>query len=108
MGGYFILPLAWNDVDEAADIILDRDPGAVEVVARLYDAVEETAGLVAQQPQIYTRHPFYDETAHLRRRTVMGFSSYTMYFKLEPERIVVVAILHGASEHGRAIKDREQ
>ena len=100
---YRVLPEVWKDVERASDFILERDPDAVNIVSRFYEAVEVTAEAIADFPLGYTRHSHYrQETEGLRRRFLKGFKRYTVYYRVAEDGIPeLVRILHSARDHGK-------
>lgn len=105
---YRVLPEAWKDVERASDFILERDPDAVGVVYRFYEAVGVTGEAIADLPLGYTAHPHYrKETEGLRRRLLTGFKRYTVYYRVADDGVPeLVRVLHGARDHGALLEDK--
>lgn len=56
------------------------------------ERVQETLDLIAERPELYPR-----VFRNLRRATVQRFP-YLVIYEIEPERVVVVAVVHGSRD----------
>jgi toxin ParE1/3/4 len=98
-----IFPAAEADVDAAAQFIA-RDNLAAAL--RFYDCVDLTYWQIRDHP---TRWPRYElnETrlANLRKRSVVKFPNYLVFYRLGERTIEVIRVLHGARDIGAILQD---
>lgn len=79
------LPGAENEMFEAARFYESRKPGLSK---DFLDEVERTIVSVEKQPHLGAKH-----SANIRRRIIRRFPFGVLY-AVEPDRIVVVAVMH--------------
>jgi plasmid stabilization system protein ParE len=89
-------PQALAELLEARTWYEDQRPGLGTVFAA---AVDRTTNLIVQHPLLFAR-----VHGAIRRAHVPGFP-YGAYFRVSPEEIVVVAIMHG-KRHPRRWQSR--
>lgn len=91
-----ILPAADIDLDEAA-LYVAQD--SVEQAQRLYDAADATFRLIreyqARGPQCQFDHP---RLRSVRRCAIVGFRNHLVFYRVEPNIVEVIRILHGARD----------
>ena len=84
-------PAAAEEYAEAAQYYADIRP---ELGGRFYDEVERAIGEIRQQPE---RFRFFDPPA---QRHLCRVFPYAVIFLNEPDRVWIVAVMHGARRPG--------
>jgi toxin ParE1/3/4 len=94
--GLRILPAADHDVDEVAAYFAKE---SIEQATRFYDAVSATYKMILEAPN---RWPFYGLThprlRELRKRSVVGFRNYLVFYRIDADMVEIVRVLHGARD----------
>ena len=95
-------PAADADLDEIASFIAqDNLPAAL----RFYDAVDITYQQICNHPNRYPRFEVgVPRLAGIRRRSVVGFSNYLVFYRVENENVLIIRVLHGARDLPRALE----
>jgi plasmid stabilization system protein ParE len=89
---------AENDLEQIADYIAQDDPRrALSFVQELRSKCE---GLL-DAPNSFVFVPRFDH--HGIRRRVYG--NYLIFYRVEPEKVVIIHILHGATDYGAILFD---
>lgn len=87
------------DLAEIADWIAADNPArAVTFVAELQAACERI-GLNPRATPIVPRYG----SEHIRRRV---YRKYLIFYRVEPKRVVILHILHGARDHDRIVRGK--
>ena len=98
-----IYPAADADVDGAAFFIAQD---SVEAALRFYDAVDQTFRHIRDHP---TRWPRYEldhpKLANVRKRAVVGFQNYLVFYQIDADVVAVIRVLHGARDIPSVIAD---
>ncbi|MEP9378280.1 type II toxin-antitoxin system RelE/ParE family toxin [Aquabacter sp. CN5-332] len=80
------------DLESIADHIARQSPGRAEsFIGELEGACLSLAGAAQAYPLV----PFYEKTG-IRRRV---FGNYLIFFKLSPEAVEILRVLHGAMDY---------
>lgn len=91
-----ILPAADADVDGAANYICKDN---LEAALRFYDAVDATYAEIRLYP---TRWAIYDlpclQLSNVRKRSVVGFDAYLIFYRLDHRVVEVIRVLQGARD----------
>ena len=91
-----IFPAAEADVDSAAQFIAADNLAAA---LRFYDSVDSTYSQILDHP---VRWPPYEldepRLANVRKRSVLKFPNYLVFYRIEDQRIEVIRVLHGARD----------
>lgn len=86
-------PAASRELESIGDYIARENPRrAVAFVEEL----EASAVEIGANPKAYALVPRYE--AHGIRRRLHG--SYLIFFRIEPDRVTILHILHGARDYG--------
>lgn len=94
------LEAALDDLDAIADYISQDSPAfASVVVQKALSAARDLCG----SARVGRRVPEWDDDT-LRQRLVY---SYRLIYRIEPEKVVVLAVIHGARLLPDELKDRE-
>jgi toxin ParE1/3/4 len=90
-------PEAERDMDLQALYYLQH--AGLAIASRFYDAVQETANLIASQPEIGQRFSTADSRhAGVRFRRVSGFGEHLMFYQAGSDVIEIVRVLHGKQD----------
>jgi toxin ParE1/3/4 len=93
-----IFPAAENDVDAAARFIAQDNLAAA---LRFYDSVDSTYCQILDHPTRWPRYELDDaRLANLRRRSVVKFPKYLVFYRIDEQRVEVIRVLHGARDIG--------
>ncbi|HEX5242757.1 MAG TPA: type II toxin-antitoxin system RelE/ParE family toxin [Tepidisphaeraceae bacterium] len=91
-----IMPAADTDVDQAAAYIAED---SLDSALRFYDAVGVTFRELREHPE---RWPLFElsnpRLEGLRKRAVIGFHRYIVFYRIEGRIVRVVRVLHGARD----------
>jgi len=91
-----IYPSADADVDDAARFIAQDN---LTAALRFYDAVDQTYRQIREHP---TRWPRYEldhpRLANLRKRSVLGFRNYLVFYQIDVNIVEIIRVLHGARD----------
>ncbi len=88
---FIIRPQAQQDIIEIIDYIAEDNLDAAE---HFYPSVQRTARSIAQMPRAYPALYFYK---NIRHRSVLDFSRYRLFYKINnDDTIDVVAVLHSS------------
>ncbi len=91
-----ILAVAERDIDEAAAFIAED---SVDAAARFYDAVEVTCRDICEHPKRWPRYVLnHARLRDVRKRTVMKFSSWLIFYRTTGESVEIIRVLHGARD----------
>ena len=91
-----IRPAADRDISAAAEYLAGE---SVEAALRFLDRVGETLGLIREGPRRWAEYPMADaRLAGLRRRSVVGFPRYLVFYLVEDELVDVLRVLHSARD----------
>ena len=92
-----IRPAADHDIDAAAAYIAQD---SVEQAFRVYDSIDETFRLIREAPQAWPIYELIDHPrlAGVRRRPVVGFQNYLVFYLLSEGIVDVLRVLHGARD----------
>ena len=84
---------AENDVEQIVDYIAERNPQrALSCIRELRGKCEE----LVDNPSGFSLVPRYER--HSIRRRVHG--DYLIFYRIDNEKVVIIHILHGATEYG--------
>lgn len=85
---------ASHDVDEIATYIARNSPSAA---ARFYELVDATYEKIHTDPWRWPVYPVWIPSGQeLRKRAVIGFGSYLVFYALLPNAVQIFRVLHGA------------
>jgi toxin ParE1/3/4 len=94
--GLRILPAADADVDEAGLFIAQNN---LDTALRFYDAIDQTFREIRDHP---TRWPRYEldhpRLSELRKRSVLGFDDYLVFYRIDADMVEIIRVLHGARD----------
>jgi len=91
-----ILPMADADVDEAG-LFIARDN--LDAALRFYDAVERTYRLIRDHPKRWPRYEIdHPRLSGLRKRSVIGFRNFLVFYHIERDLVEIIRVLHGARD----------
>jgi len=91
-----VRPAADADVDAAAGYISDNNADAA---ARFLDAVDATFRELRQYPRRWPVYPLSDpRLATIRKRAVIGFRNYLVFYRVGKGIVEIVRVLHGARD----------
>lgn len=94
--GVALQPQAARDAEEIFAYIAKDDAAAAR---RFNEAVADTLTALRKSPGLGIAWQARDgRLTGLRWKRVRGFKNYLIFYRPEPDRIVVVRILHGASD----------
>ena len=103
------LPVFWErhaevDLTEHILHLLDERPTAA---GRFVDAVEGAFQRLSEMPEVGTRRTFKSPRLRdVRVWPVPGFEKYLVFYRITPERVEVIRVLHGARDLGRIFGDQ--
>ena len=98
-----IRPLAAEDIGQIVVTIADDQPAAA---GRFVDAIERECEALRAFPRLGRARAFRSPLlASLRSRPVSGFKSWLIFYRVLPDAIDVVRVLHGARDLPRVIDD---
>src|SRR5436309_3849221 len=91
-----ILPAADQDIDDAA-LYFARDN--IELGLRFYDAVDATLRKIHKHPNRHPRYEFsHPRLQNVRKRSVIGFPKYLVFYHVTSNAVEVIRVLHGARD----------
>jgi len=98
-----ITPAADADVDEAATFIAED---SLNAALRFYDAVELTYRELRDHPE---RWPLFElpnpRLIGLRKRAVIGFHRFIVFYRIEARVVLIIRVLHGARDLHSILSD---
>ena len=98
-----ISPAAHNDVEGAAQYIQEYNPDAAE---RFVDAVEATYRDILSSPMRWPLYPLSNpRLAGVRKRPVIGFRKYQIFYRVEKRTVGIIRVLHGARDIPSVLSD---
>ncbi|MCA3006010.1 MAG: type II toxin-antitoxin system RelE/ParE family toxin [Planctomycetaceae bacterium] len=88
---------AGREIEEIFDYIAGDSRSAA---VRFLDAVDETVSAIAAHPR---RWPVFEDIQHpllppIRRRPVIGFPIYLVFYLADEESVHVIHVIHGARD----------
>ena len=89
-----ILPQAEQDIVLYGDYLAERSLSAAE---RFADAVDATIQMLLQNPEMGELLRS-DLTGQIRRRTVLGFGNYLIFYRRVDTTLEIVRVIHGAMD----------
>ncbi len=100
----FFTALAEEDLDQIEDYIAARDPAAA---ARVRAAIVQQSIQLGKMPEkgMTLKDPRDAEEVGVRLWPVLRYRSCVVFYKIEPERIRVLRILHAAQDWTRFFQD---
>ena len=99
-------PGVWRDVVDIADYIARDNLGAS---LRFIDAVERTVTGLAEMPGKGKAREPIDAALHgVRSYAVDGFPNHLVFYTFDDHRVLVIAVLHGARDVGRVLRERTE
>ena len=100
----FFTALAEEDLDQIEDYISARDPAAA---ARVRAAIVQQSIQLGKSPEkgMTLKDPRDGEEAGVGLWPVLRYRSYVVLYRIEPERIRVLRILHAAQDWTRSFQD---
>ena len=99
-------PLAAEDVTQIVATIAADNPSAA---VRFIDAVEQDLAALLVFPRLGRARAFRSpQLSGVRSRPVSGFRSWLIFYRVLPDAIDVVRILHGARELTSALGERRR
>src|SRR3979411_409425 len=94
--GLRVLPAADDDVEEIAAYIA-RD--SVQQAMRFYDAVGATYKMILEDPKRWALYALtHPRLRDVRKRAVVGFKNYLIFYRVDADMVEVVRVLHGARD----------
>ena len=90
-------PDAQQDVNECIEYFECRD---IAVADRFREAVQETVKMLCDNPELGERFR-RDLTGTIRRRSILHFTNYLIFYRREESVLQVLRILHGARNYER-------
>jgi toxin ParE1/3/4 len=94
--GLRILPAADADVDEAGAFIAQDN---LDAALRFYDAVEKTYREIREHPKRWARYELnHPRLQELRKRSVIGFNKYLIFYRIDADMVEIIRVLHGARD----------
>jgi toxin ParE1/3/4 len=89
-----ILPKADRDVDLAAAYIA-KD--SLDSALRFYDAVDASYREIRSHPRRWPRYELeHPRLTNLRKRAVIGFANYLVFYRIDGRVVEIIRVLHGA------------
>jgi len=89
-------PDARQDIYECAEYFESRDSFAV--ADRFREAVQKTVEMLCGNSELGERFR-RDLTGTVRRRGVLGFSNYLIFYRREDAQLKILRIIHGARDY---------
>jgi len=89
-------PDARQDIYECAEYFEGRDSFAV--ADRFRDAIEKTVEMLCGNPELGERFRS-DLTGTIRRRGILDFTNYLIFYRREDTQFQVLRIIHGARDY---------
>jgi toxin ParE1/3/4 len=94
--GLRILPQADADVDGIA-VFIAKD--SVERASGFYDAVVSTYKRIVEHPKRWPVYGFAKRSLKdLRKYSVVGFSDYLVFYRIDADMVEIVRVVHGARD----------
>ena len=90
----FITPKANQNVKDIARYLEERNASAAR---RFTQAVGKTAEMLLQNPEMGELLRS-DLTGQIRRRTVLGFGNYLIFYRRVDTTLEIVRVIHGAMD----------
>jgi toxin ParE1/3/4 len=100
----FFTALAEEDLDQIEDYIATRDPAAA---ARLRAAIVQQSIELGNMPEkgMTLKEPRSREEMGVRLWPVTRYRNYLVLYRIEPERLRVLRILHAARDWARFFRE---
>jgi toxin ParE1/3/4 len=98
-----LFPAADQDIDEAAAYIARSN---MDAAMRFLGSVDDTLRLIREHPM---RQPIYDTAPavkDVRKRAVIGFSNYLIFYRVNRRAVEVIRLLHGARDIGIRLREK--
>jgi len=90
-------PDAQQDVNECIEYFESRDDSVAD---RFREAVQETVEMLRGNPELGERFR-RDLTGTIRRRGILHFTNYLIFYRRENSVLQVLRIIHGARDYER-------
>jgi toxin ParE1/3/4 len=90
-------PAARQDIYECAEYLESRD---FSVADRFRKCVQETVELLCGNPELGERFR-RDLTGTTRRRGVLNFANYLIFYRREESTLQILRIIHGARDYDK-------
>ena len=90
-------PAARQDVNECAEYFESRD---VAVADRFLESVRQTVEMLCTNPELGERFR-RDLTGTIRKRGVLKFANYLIFYRREESILQVLRIIHGARDYDK-------
>jgi toxin ParE1/3/4 len=91
------------DLTEHILHLLDERPAAA---ARFVDAIEKAFQRLSEMPEVGARRTFKSPRLRdIRMWPVPGFENYLVFYRVTPERVEVIRVLHGARDISRIFEE---
>src|SRR5258708_3482572 len=98
-----VLPSADADVDAAAGYIA---MDSVDAATRFLDAVDETYRDLRDHPRRWPVYGLSDpRLKDVRKRAVIGFRNYLVFYRAKGSVVEVIRVLHGARDLPSVLSD---
>ena len=94
-----ILPsaAATNDITELYCFFIEQDTNLGE---RFLECLNETYEMIGNMPELGELYRFRDPAMkNARIRSVKKFSNYLIFYRVEPNKIEILRVLHGARDY---------
>ncbi len=96
MGKYFLSPEALDDLDAIWGYIAQDNPEAAD---RVVDSAYRACADLAAHPQLGPLRRFPDnDPPNIRFFVVTDFPNYMIFYRVAPDGVEIVRILHGAQD----------
>ena len=96
-----LLPAADADIDDIAAYIAHD---SMDAALRFLDAIDDTLRLIREHPKRQALYGFRNERLHdVRRRAVIGFPKFLIFYRVSGRVVEVIRVLHGARDLTRAL-----
>ena len=97
-------PVAVIDLIEIGDYLAQA--ASLATSDRFLDAVEATSQQIARMPGVGTRYETADPLlTEIRVCPISGFRNYLLFYRVHPDRIEILRILHGAQDIPSILRD---
>jgi toxin ParE1/3/4 len=88
-------PAAQQDVNECAEYLERQD---IFVADRFLESIQKTVELLCGNPEIGERFR-RNLTGTIRRRTILKFTNYLIFYRQEGTTLQILRVLHGARDY---------
>ena len=90
-------PAALQDMNECIEYFESRDRSVAD---RFLKSVKETVEMLCGNPELGERFR-RDLTGTIRRRGIVKFANYLIFYRREDSTLQVLRIIHGARDYGK-------